>query len=94
MNITEITTEDDYILNVKTEDGKTGFFDVKPFLDSEAFAPLRDEAEFRLIHNGGYFVEWACGADLSADTICARRSRADNENTQREKSSRTRYARR
>jgi len=82
MNITEITPEDNYILNVKTEDGKTGSFDVKPFLDSEAFTPLRDEAEFRRIHNGGYFVEWACGADLSADTICARRLLAANENTQ------------
>ena len=25
--------------------------------------------EFKKIHNGRYFVEWACGADLSADTI-------------------------
>jgi hypothetical protein len=24
------------------------------------------------ISNGGYFVEWNCGADLSADTIEAR----------------------
>ena len=24
------------------------------------------------VFNGGYFVKWACGADLSADTIEAR----------------------
>lgn len=24
---------------------------------------------FPKIHNGKYFIEWACGADLSADTI-------------------------
>ena len=80
MNIAEVTPEDNYILSVKTEDGKRGFFDVKPFLDSEAFAPLKDESEFRRIRNGRYFVAWACGADLSADTICARRSIAANAN--------------
>jgi len=26
------------------------------------------------ISNGGYFVEWQCGADLSADTIEAKMS--------------------
>ena len=38
----------------------------------EAFEALRDEKEFFDIVNGGYFVEWGCGADLSADTIEAR----------------------
>jgi hypothetical protein len=31
---------------------------------------------------GGYFVEWACGADLSADTIEARWQVADKTNAQ------------
>lgn len=39
MNIAEIIPKDDYILYIKTEDGKTDLFDVKPFLESEAFAP-------------------------------------------------------
>ena len=38
----------------------------------EAFEALRDEKEFFDIVNGGYFVEWGCRADLSADTIEAR----------------------
>lgn len=49
-----------------------GHFDVCPFLGYEAFEELRDPAEFVKVSNGGYFVEWACGADLSADTIEAR----------------------
>jgi hypothetical protein len=28
--------------------------------------------EFQKVSNGGYFVEWDSGADLSADTIEAR----------------------
>lgn len=72
MNIVEIIPKDNYVLYVKLDDGKAGLFDVKPFLESEAFAPLKDHSEFERIHNGKYFVEWDCGADLSVDTIQAR----------------------
>jgi hypothetical protein len=72
MNIAEIIPKDNYLLYIKTEDGKTGLFDVKPYLESEVFTPLKDKNEFERIHNGKYFIEWDCGADLSADTILAR----------------------
>lgn len=72
MNIAEIIPQGNYILCIKSEDGITGLFDVKPYLDSEVFLPLRDEAEFERFYNGKYFIEWDCGADLSADTIWAR----------------------
>ncbi|HUL10823.1 MAG TPA: DUF2442 domain-containing protein [Methylococcaceae bacterium] len=72
MNIAEIIPKDNYMLYIKAEDGKTGLFDVKPYLESEVFAPLKDSTEFERIHNGKYFIEWDCGADLSADTIQAR----------------------
>ncbi|MEW6378053.1 MAG: DUF2442 domain-containing protein [bacterium] len=72
MIIAEIIPKDNYMLYIKAEDGKTGLFDVKPYLESEVFAPLKDRSEFERIHNGKYFIEWDCGADLSADTIQAR----------------------
>lgn len=72
MSIAEIVPQDNYMLYIKTDDGKTGLFDVKPFLESEVFAPLKDRGEFERIYNGKYFIEWDCGADLSADTIQAR----------------------
>lgn len=72
MNIIEIIPKDNYLLYIKVEDGRTGLFDVSPYLDSEAFAPLKDRNEFVRIHNGKYFIEWDCGADLSADTIQTR----------------------
>ena len=42
---------------------------MKPYLKFEVFEKLYDAAEFQKVMNGGYFVEWNCGADLSADTI-------------------------
>lgn len=72
MNIAEIIPKDDYLLYIKAEDGKVGFFDIKPYLDSEVFAPLKERSEFERIYNGKYFIEWDCGADISADTIEAR----------------------
>ena len=82
MNIAEIIPKDNYILFIKAEDGKTGLFDLKPYLESEVFAPLKDKSEFERIHNGKYFIEWDCGADLSADTIQARWEIASPENAQ------------
>jgi hypothetical protein len=69
MRIAEVIPIDDHILFVKTEEGATGVFDLKPYLVGEVFAALRDHAEFSAVHNGAYFLEWPCGADLSADTI-------------------------
>ena len=72
MRIAEITAEDNWMLLIVAQDGRTGRFDVRPYLDDEAFHPLRDVNEFARISNGGYFIEWQCGADLSADTLEAK----------------------
>ncbi|AGA89317.1 Protein of unknown function (DUF2442) [Thioflavicoccus mobilis 8321] len=69
MKIAAVVPLEDHILFVEAEDGSTGVFDLTPYLAAEAFAPLQDHAEFLAVHNGGYFLEWPCGADLSADTI-------------------------
>jgi hypothetical protein len=72
MRIVDVVPMEDSVLFIEAEDGITGLFDVKPYLSSEVFAPLHDYTEFAAVHNGVYFLEWACGADLSADTIEAR----------------------
>ena len=72
MRIAEVEPKEGGSLRVVAEDGRSGAFDVCPYLDLEAFLPLKDWAEFSQVRNGGYFVEWRCGADLSADTIEAR----------------------
>ena len=72
MRIAEIHPQPNWILSIVADDGRVGSFDVSPYLEYEAFEDLRDHSEFTKIVNGGYFVEWDCGADLSADTIEAR----------------------
>ena len=73
MKISSIEPKDNYLLHVVADDGTEGVFDVKPYLQAEAFEPLKDLSEFKSVHNGKYYIEWACGADLSADTIMAKR---------------------
>ncbi|MCK5537682.1 MAG: DUF2442 domain-containing protein [Thiomargarita sp.] len=58
-----------YTLKITTDKGKVGVFDVTPYLDLEAFTDLKNVDSFKKVNNGGYFIEWDCGADLSADTI-------------------------
>ena len=69
MTIANVRPGDGWMLHVVFDDGRNGLFDVSPYLDCEAFLPLRKQAEFQRVRNGGYYVEWACGADLSADTL-------------------------
>jgi hypothetical protein len=69
MKIIEITPHPKWMLTIVSEDGRKGDFDVSPYLHFEAFEDLKNVSEFMKISNGGYFVEWNCGADLSADTI-------------------------
>ena len=72
MTIAEVHAGRNWVLEIVAGDGRRGRFDVKPYLADEAFEALRDPREFVKVLNGGYFVEWACGADLSADTIEAK----------------------
>ena len=72
MKIVQVCPQSDWVLSIVAEDGRMGKFDVRPYLADEAFEDLRQPSEFAKVFNGGYFVEWDCGADLSADTIEAR----------------------
>jgi len=69
MRIAELSPQPNWTLSIVADDGRVGTFDVSSYLQYEAFEALRDPAEFAKVSNGGYFVEWECGADLSADTI-------------------------
>jgi hypothetical protein len=72
MNITSLRPQCNWVLSIVADDGRVGHFDVSPYLEDEAFEDLRLPGEFVKVFNGGYFIEWDCGADLSADTIEAR----------------------
>ena len=69
MIITQIEPQKNHKLRISTKDGRVGLFDVSPYLKSEMFVALTDFDNFIKIQNGKYFIQWDCGADLSADTI-------------------------
>ncbi len=69
MRIAEVHPQSNGLLRIVAEDGRLGFFDVTPYLQDEAFEDLRNSQQFLKVYNGGYYVEWDSGADLSADTI-------------------------
>jgi hypothetical protein len=83
MRIAELRTEPNWVLLIVADDGRLGRFDVKPYLQYEAFEALRDQSQFVKVVNGGYFVEWDCGADLSADTIESRWQVVENVTRQK-----------
>jgi hypothetical protein len=77
MIITEVVAQAGGKLRVVAEDERSGIFDINPYLQSPAFETLKNWDEFSQVCTRGYFIEWKCGADLSADTIEARWQRDD-----------------
>ncbi len=69
MIIKTVEPLENFSIAIATDDGRKGTFDMHPYLSLEAFAELNSLENFKNVTNGGYYVEWACGADLSADTI-------------------------
>ncbi|MGD2086392.1 MAG: DUF2442 domain-containing protein [Candidatus Aminicenantes bacterium] len=72
MRIKKITPKPDLTLTIVLDDARVGIFSIEPYLEYEAFVDLKNTDEFMKVFNGGYFVEWECGADLSVDTIEAK----------------------
>jgi Protein of unknown function (DUF2442) len=68
--ISQVVANRDWTLDVTFADGSRRIYDVQPLLATEAFEDLKDIGLFLQVRNGGYFVEWPTGADLSADTLC------------------------
>ena len=79
MRIEELTPNPDLTLTIVSDDGREGIFSIEPYLEYEAFVDLKNADEFMKVFNGGYFVEWECGADLSADTIEAKMKIAERQ---------------
>jgi len=72
MKILSVKVLANYQLHITAESGQEGVFDVSSYLQAPAFEKLQDPVEFAKVINGGYFIAWPCGADLSADTVAAR----------------------
>ncbi len=58
-----------YMLFIKMADGKSGIFDVSPYLNKGIFKELQNEGYFKQVTTTFGGVAWANGQDFSADTI-------------------------
>lgn len=61
----------DGFLQVEMQDGRSGKFDVKPFMNSDFFSSLKNESYFQKVCLFFSGVGWPDGQDLGPDTIVA-----------------------
>lgn len=59
----------DYSIYIELSNGKTGTFDVSPYLDKGIFAELKELNYFFKVKTRGRAIHWPHDQDFSADTI-------------------------
>jgi hypothetical protein len=71
IDVTAVEVLHDRVLRLTFETGEVRDVDVAPLLWGAAFAPLRDDAEFRRVQVDpeARTIVWPNGADLSATTL-------------------------
>lgn len=65
----EVKALENYILQVKFDNGEIKKFDVKPYLNHNAFLKLKDYKEFCKVKIAGLSIEWENGADICPDEL-------------------------
>ena len=69
LKILKVNAKNDYNLFVELSDGRSGYFDVKPYLDKGVFTELKDKNYFKQVKPLFCGIAWPHEQDLSADTI-------------------------
>lgn len=65
----KVTPQPDYMLLVEFDNGETGCFDVKPYLQGSWFGKLKDPEVFRQVRIDGLSVAWPDGQDICPDCL-------------------------
>ncbi len=60
---------EDYQIDILTSSGISGVFDVKPYLEGNAFKELRNTSYFNLVRPAHHGIMWPNEQDFSSDTI-------------------------
>jgi hypothetical protein len=71
VKVVSVVPRDDYKIKICLDNGKTGLFDVVPFLDKGFFTELKDLNCFRQVLTRGRSISWPHSQDFCADTIDA-----------------------
>lgn len=65
----EVEAIEDYKIKVKFENGEEKIFDVKPYLNHNAFKELKNKELFKTVKIGGLSIEWENGTDICPDEL-------------------------
>ena len=65
----EVKPLQNYELEIKFDNGETGIFDVKPYLEYIQFKELKDEGKFKTVKISGLSIVWENGADICPDEL-------------------------
>ncbi|MEE9430162.1 MAG: DUF2442 domain-containing protein [Melioribacteraceae bacterium] len=69
LKVNSVCAKGNYNLFVELSDGRSGYFDVKPYLGKGVFKQLKDENYFKKVKPFFCGIVWPDEQDLSADTI-------------------------
>jgi hypothetical protein len=69
LKVKRVKANNDYTLSVELTDGRSGIFDVKPYLDKGVFTQLKDINYFKQVKPFFCGIIWPNEQDVSADTI-------------------------
>lgn len=69
LKVRSVQAASNYTLYVELSDGRSGVFDVKPYLNKGVFQALKDEDYFKKVKPLFCGISWPNEQDFSADTI-------------------------
>ena len=69
IKVVSVEPMEGYRLRLKLSDGRSGIFDVSPYLDLEVFRELKDPLYFRRVYIDYGTVVWPHEQDIAPDTI-------------------------
>jgi hypothetical protein len=69
--VIRVTASDNGIVIVEMADGRQGRFDVRPYMTSDFFRELENDAYFRQVRIFFQGIGWPNGQDLGPDTVAA-----------------------
>lgn len=67
--VKSVKATDNYELELVFDNGETGQFSMKPYLQYPVFQPLKDLSLFKMARATMGFVSWCDDIDLSHDTL-------------------------
>ena len=67
--VKSVSANDDHTLDLVFADGKAGRFDMNPYLESRAFAPLKSAQLFKLAHVECGTVVWNDSIDIAPERL-------------------------